>query len=138
MMTRAAETAAIVILGLYAATAGLRAQENARDVWSPGRIIGDMGESTGLHDKVPPAPAFVVKTRPPEWELDYRPLEPTEAESPTDVNAAALAAGRDLDAAKAANRRLATGVSASAARKPPAKPKKGMDPFDSGDDAATN
>ena len=91
-----------------------------------------------MHDKVPPAPAFVVKTRPPEWELEYRPLEPTQAETPPDANAAARAVGEELDAARAANRRLATGVPASTGRKPTDRPKKAIDPFDAGDDAATN
>jgi len=135
MVTRAAAALAIMITGLCAVMASAMGQEASQDVWSPGRIIGDIGETSGLHVKVPPAPAFVVKTRPPEWELDYRPLEPTQAEPPPDVSAAARAAGKELDAARAANRRLATGVPASAGRKPPGNPKKGMDPFDSGDDA---
>lgn len=138
MVTRAAAALAIMISGLCGVVASARGQEASQDVWSPGRIIGDIGESSGLHDKVPPAPGFVVRTRPPEWELDYRPLEPTQAEPPQDVNAAARATGKELDAARAANRRLATGVPAPVGRKPPGKPKKGMDPFDSGDDAATN
>ena len=138
MITRAAGAAAMAIVGFCAALTSARAQEATRDVWSPGRIIGDMGESSGLHDKVPQPPEFVLKTRPPEWGLDYRPLEPTTADSsPPDVNAATLAAGKELDAAKAANRRLATGVPAPAVRKPANKQKKGMDPFDS-DDSATN
>ncbi len=139
MMRCPAGSAAIVVFCLLAPRMTTQAQEASQDIWSPGRIIGDIGESTGLHDKVPPAPDFVVKTRPPDWELDYRPLDPTQAETPTDVNAAARAAGRELDAAKAANRRLATGVAASAAaRKPASSPKKGMDPFDAGEEAATN
>ncbi len=139
MMRCAAGRAAIVVFCLLAARIDARAQDASRDVWSPGRIIGDIGESTGLHDKVPPAPPFVARTRPPEWELDYRPLDPTQAEAPPDVNAAARAAGKELDAARAANRRLATGVAASApARKPANGTKKGMDPFDTGDAAATN
>ena len=129
---------ALVVFGLRAAGAGALAQETSQDVWSPGRIIGDIGETSGLHDKVPPAPAFVAKTRPPEWELDYRPLDPTQAEAPPDASAAAQAVGQELDAAKAANRRLATGDSAPAARRSANRPKKGMDPFDSGDEASTN
>lgn len=138
MTSGAARLIALVVYGLCAAGAGARAQEASQDVWSPGRIIGDLGETSGLHDKVPPAPGFVAKTRPPEWELDYRPLEPTGAEAPPDAGAAARAAGKELDAAKAANRRLATGVATPPARKPANRPKKGMDPFDSGDEAATN
>lgn len=138
MTCEARRLIALVVFGLCAAGAGAQAQQTSQDVWSPGRIIGDIGETSGLHDKAPSAPAFVAKTRPPEWELDYRPLEPTQAEAPPDASAAAQAVGQELDAAKAANRKLATGVSAPAARKPANRPKKGMDPFDSGDEAATN
>ncbi len=138
MASGAARWIAFLVFGLCAAGAGARAQDVAQEVWSPGRIIGDIGEQTGLHDKVPPAPGFVVKTRPPEGELDYRPLEPTQAESPPDTGAAARAAGQELDAAIAKNRRLVTGVPAPAPRNPMNKPKKGMDPFDSGQDAASN
>jgi hypothetical protein len=127
---------ALVVFGLC--SAGAQAQQASQDVWSPGRIIGYIGETTGIHDKVPPAPAFVAKTRPPEWELDYRPLDPTQAEAPPNANAAAQAVGQELDAAKAANRRLATGGAAPAARKPANRPKKGMDPFDDADGATTN
>jgi hypothetical protein len=138
MVTRAAGVLAIVISCFCSGMASAGAQEASQEVWSPGRIIGDIGESSGLHVKVPPAPAFVVKSRPPEWELDYRPLEPTQAEPPPDVNAAARAVGKELDAARAANRRLATGVPAPASRIQTDRPKKGIDPFDASDDAATN
>ena len=52
---------ALVVFSLC--SAGAQAQQASQDVWSPGRIIGDIGETTGIHDKVPPAPAFVVNTR---------------------------------------------------------------------------
>jgi len=138
MTSGAARRTALVVVALFAANAGAWAQEANQDVWSPGRIIGDLAETSGLHDKVPPAPAFVAKTRPPEWELDYRPLEPTQAEAPPDAGSAARAAGQELEAAKAENRRLATGAVAPASRKPASRSKKGVDPFDAGDDASIN
>lgn len=138
MIRRVAGVAAIVMLGWIAGHAGARAEDAARDVQSLGRAVSEIGESMGLREKVPPAPAFVVKTRPPEQELDYRPLDPTEAESPQDAYAAARAAGQELDAAGAVNRRLATGVAPPPARPAATRPKKGMDPFDSADNPATN
>ena len=138
MIFSAARRAGLAMFCLCALQAGAGAQETSQDVWSPGRIIGDISESTGIHVKAPPAPTFVTKTRPPEWELDYRPLEATTAEPPPDAGSAARAAGQELDAARAENRRLATGVPAPVAKNPAGRPKKGMDPFDSNDDATTN
>ena len=110
----------------------------AQDVWSPGRIIGDINEKTGLHEKIPQAPAFVTKTRRPEWELDYQPLMPTQAESPPNVSATANSAGQELDAARAANESMAKSVPAPVVQKKQSKPPKAMDPFDTPDDASTN
>ena len=134
MTLRAWRLQTLMICGLFSYAADAMAQ----DVWSPGRIIGDINEKTGVHEKVPQAPAFVSKTRRPEWELDYEPLKPTQAEAPPNVSATANSAGRELDAARAVNENRARGVPALAAEKKATKNPKAMDPFEGTDAASTN
>lgn len=134
MTLRAWRLQMLMLCCLFSCGAGARAQ----DVWSPGRIIGDINEKTGVHDKVPQAPAFVTKTRRPEWELDYQPLMPTQAESPPNVSATANATGQELDAARADNESRAKSVPAPQVQKKPSKLPRAMDPFESTDGAAAN
>ena len=134
MTLRAWRLQTLMICGLFSYAADAMAQ----DVWSPGRIIGDINEKTGVHDKVPQAPAFVTKNRRPEWELDYQPLMPTQAESPPNSSAAANAAGQELDAARAVNESRAKSVPAPTVQKKPSKTPKAMDPFEGTDAASTN
>ena len=134
MTLRAWRLQTLMICGLFSYAADAMAQ----DVWSPGRIIGDISERSGVHDKVPPAPAFVTKTRRPEWELEYQPLMPTTAEKPPNVGATTNSAGRELDAARAVNESRARGVPAPAAEKKATKTPKAMDPFEGTDAASTN
>ena len=134
MTLRAWRLQTLMICGLFSYAADAMAQ----DVWSPGRIIGDINEKTGVHEKVPQAPAFVSKTRRPEWELEYQPLMPTTAEKPPNVGATANSAGRELDAARAVNENRARGVPAPAAEKKATKNPKAMDPFEGTAAASTN
>ena len=134
MTLRAWRLQTLMVCSLFSYAADAMAQ----DVWSPGRIIGDIGEKSGVHDKVPPAPAFVTKTRRPEWELEYQPLMPTTAEKPPNVGATANSAGRELDAARAVNESRARGVPAPAAEKKATNTPKAMDPFEGTDAASTN
>ncbi len=134
MTLRAWRLQTLMICGLFSYAADAMAQ----DVWSPGRIIGDINEKTGVHEKVPQAPAFVSKTRRPEWELDYEPLMPTQAEGPPNVSATANSAGQELDAARAVNESMAKSVPAPVAPKKASKTPKAMDPFEGTDAASTN
>jgi hypothetical protein len=135
MTLRAWRLQTLMVCSLFSYGAGAMAQ----DVWSPGRIIGDINEMTGVHEKVPKAPAFVTKTHRPEWELDYQPLMPTQSESPPNVSATANAAGQELDAARAVNENMAKSVPAPITqKKSPSKTPKAMDPFEGLDGASTN